>query len=139
MKQTTPPPKAANFFFSTLSDSNPCGKFGPLYLLKKKRLHTTVTRSSTTCYQIETQEVKNERFLISTRQNNVRFFRHTLPSTKRHTDIKHEMGKTLSSMSLVKTRFKTCMCAIKLGFQKVNVTHLGNFVCASPVTHIDGN
>ena len=50
-----------------------------------------------------TQEVKNERYLISTRQNNVRIFGiRTLPSTKRQTDIKNEMGKTLSSMSLLK-------------------------------------
>ena len=32
------------------------------------------------------QEVKNERFLISTRQNNSNC-RHTLPLTKRQTDI----------------------------------------------------
>ena len=33
-----------------------------------------------------TQEVKNERFLIWTRQNNVRIFRQMLPSTKRRTE-----------------------------------------------------
>ena len=39
-----------------------------------------------------TQEVKNERFLILTRQNNANF-QHTLPfnkATNRQTDIKHE-------------------------------------------------
>ena len=44
-----------------------------------------------------TQEVKkNERFLISTRQNNVANFRHTLPlnkATNGQTGIKHDMGK----------------------------------------------
>ena len=35
-----------------------------------------------------TQEVKNERFLILTRQNNAHFhFQQMLPSTKRQTDI----------------------------------------------------
>ena len=33
-----------------------------------------------------TQEVKNERFLISTRQKPCAIFWHTLPSTKRQTD-----------------------------------------------------
>ena len=40
-----------------------------------------------------TQEVKNERFLISTRQKQSENFRHTLPLTKRQTDIKHEKEK----------------------------------------------
>ena len=43
-----------------------------------------------------TQEVKNERvfFLISTRQNKCATVQHTLPLTKRQTDIKQEMRKT---------------------------------------------
>ena len=52
-----------------------------------------------------TQEAKNERFFISTTQNNVRIFGIRCLLTKRQTDkqgIKHEMGKTLSSMSLLK-------------------------------------
>ena len=48
-----------------------------------------------------TQDVNNERCLISTRQNNEHIFG---KATNGQTDIKHEMGKTLSSMSLFEDR-----------------------------------
>ena len=48
-----------------------------------------------------TRGKKKERFLIWTTQNTANFLQ-LLPSTNRQTDIKHEMGKTLGLMSLLK-------------------------------------
>ena len=47
---------------------------------------TEVTASVQEEKNQNTQEVKNELFLISTIQSNVRIFRYTLPLTKRQTD-----------------------------------------------------
>ena len=50
-----------------------------------------------------TQEVKNERFLIFTIQNNVRIFGIlAFGKATKQTDIKHEMGKRFRLMSLLK-------------------------------------
>ena len=74
--------------------------FSSFYENSKTEMNASVQETNQ-----NTQEVRNERFLISTRPNQCANFRQMLPSTKRNngqTDIKHEMGKTLGSMSLLK-------------------------------------
>ena len=80
-----------------------------------------------------TRGYKNERFLISTRQNKVQIFGiHCL----RQTNIKQEMVKTLSSMSLLKIvgelHWKApSLAKIEFGNSKLDLSEGG---CFSPTT-----